>query len=71
VNSTVITPQVPAKQWYRALGDRTIADAICDGIVQSARVIGLHRSSIREKEGLIFVHPMRVPDLSQRRGLVV
>jgi DNA replication protein DnaC len=50
--STVITAQIPTKQWHRALGDPTIADAICDRIVHNAHVLGLRGPSIREKKGL-------------------
>ena len=34
-SSTVITTQVPTKSWHEALGDPTIADAICDRLVHN------------------------------------
>ena len=34
--STVIATQMPTKTWHEALGDPTIADAICDRLVHNA-----------------------------------
>jgi len=50
--STVITSQVPTKQWHQALVDPTIADAICDRTVHNAHAFALRGPSIREKRGL-------------------
>jgi DNA replication protein DnaC len=50
--STVITSQVPTKTWHEALGDPTIADAICDRVVHNAHVLALRGPSIRKKKGL-------------------
>ena len=37
--STIITSQIPVKEWYDVIGDKTLADAILDRIVhQSLRV---------------------------------
>ena len=49
---TVITSQVPTKNWHEMLADPTIADAICDRLVHNAHVIALQGPSIREKKGL-------------------
>lgn len=51
-SSTVITSQVPTKQWHAALSDPTIADAICDRTVHNAHVLALRGPSIRETRGL-------------------
>ena len=34
-SSTVIATQLPTKTWHEALGDATIADAICDRLVHN------------------------------------
>jgi DNA replication protein DnaC len=51
-SSTVITSQLMPKTWHEALGDPTIADAICDRLVHNAHTLRLTGPSIREKKGL-------------------
>jgi DNA replication protein DnaC len=51
-NSTVLTSQLPTKTWHEALGDPTIADAICDRLVHNAHVISLRGTSLRRQKGL-------------------
>lgn len=51
-SSTVITSQMPTKTWHEALGDPTIADAICDRLVHNAHVLKLGGPSIRRKKAL-------------------
>ena len=48
--STVITTQMPTKTWHEALGDPTIADAICDRLIHNAHVLKLGGPSIRKKK---------------------
>jgi DNA replication protein DnaC len=50
--STVITSQLPTKSWHEALGDPTIADAICDRLVHNAHIPPLRGSSMRRQKGL-------------------
>jgi len=50
--STVITSQLPTKSWHEALGDPTIADAICDRLVHNAHVVALRGPSMRKKKGI-------------------
>jgi DNA replication protein DnaC len=50
--STVITSQLPTKSWHEALGDPTMADAICDRLVHNAHVLSLRGSSLRRQKGL-------------------
>src|SRR5579863_6757149 len=38
-SSTVVTSQVPTKNWHEMLADPTIADAICDRLVHNAHVV--------------------------------
>jgi DNA replication protein DnaC len=47
--STIFTSQVPTKSWHSAIGDPTIADAICDRILHNARNITLRGASLRKK----------------------
>jgi len=51
--STVITSQLPTKSWHEALGDPTIADAICDRLVHNAHVVALRGPSMRKKKGIV------------------
>ena len=55
--STVITSQLPTKSWHEALGDPTIADAICDRLVHNAHVLALRGPSMRKKKGLTPAQP--------------
>jgi DNA replication protein DnaC len=52
VTSTVITSQLAPDAWHAAIGDATIADAICDRIVHNAHRIKLGGDSIRKSQGL-------------------
>lgn len=51
-SSTVITTQLPTKAWHEAIGEPTIADAICDRLVHNAHVLVLRGGSMRKKQGL-------------------
>lgn len=51
--STVITSQIPTKNWHQMLSDPTIADAICDRTVHNAHVLALKGPSIRKKKGML------------------
>jgi DNA replication protein DnaC len=46
--STLITSQLPVKQWHTYLGDPTLADAILDRIVHSSHKIELKGKSLRD-----------------------
>lgn len=46
--STIFTSQTPPKTWHGAIGDPTIADAICDRIVHNSKVIALKGPSLRK-----------------------
>lgn len=50
--STVITTQMPTRTWHEALGDPTIADAICHRLVHNAHVLKLGGPSIRKHKAL-------------------
>jgi DNA replication protein DnaC len=51
-SSTVITSQLPTKSWHQAIGDATIADALCDRLVHNAHVIALRGGSMRKKKAI-------------------
>ena len=48
LKSTIITSQVPLENWYDAIGNPTIADAILDRIVHTAHKIELTGDSVRK-----------------------
>lgn len=50
--STVITSQLPTKTWHQAIGEATIADAICDRLVHNAHVVTLRGGSMRKKKAI-------------------
>jgi len=47
--STIIAAQMPLKQWHKAIGDPTLADAILDRLVHNAHKITLKGESMRKK----------------------
>lgn len=49
--STIITAQLPVKQWYDVIGEKTVADAILDRLVHNAQRIELKGESLRRKWG--------------------
>ena len=48
--STVITSQLPVKEWHDFIGDPTIADAVCDRLFHTAHVIELKGGSMRKRQ---------------------
>ena len=46
--SMILTSQLPVENWYDAIGDNTVADAIMDRIVHTAHRIELTGESIRK-----------------------
>ncbi|WP_231635057.1 IS21-like element helper ATPase IstB [Pedobacter sp. PACM 27299] len=48
--STVITSQIPVKEWYDIIGEKTIADAVLDRIVHHSLRIELFGESLRRKK---------------------
>ena len=47
--STVITSQIPVRDWYDIIGEKTIADAVLDRIVHQAIRVELTGDSLRKK----------------------
>lgn len=47
--SIIITSQLPVKQWYGVIGEKTVADAIMDRILQNTQRIELKGESLRRK----------------------
>jgi len=46
--STIITSQLPIKNWFEVIGDPTIADAICDRLIHSSHKIDIKGESMRK-----------------------
>lgn len=46
--STLVTSQLPVKTWHEAIGEPTLADAICDRLIHGAHRIELKGQSLRE-----------------------
>jgi DNA replication protein DnaC len=51
--ASVIASQCPIPDWYTAIGDPTIADAICDRLLHTAYRLELRGDSMRKKQGEI------------------
>lgn len=51
-SSTIITTQLPAGSWHSFIGDDTIADAVCDRIVNNAYVLEVQGESMRKIKDL-------------------
>ncbi len=47
--ATIITTQLPIKNWHEVIGESTVADAILDRLVHSAHKIILNGESLRKK----------------------
>jgi DNA replication protein DnaC len=50
--STIVTSQIPIKQWHAAIGDPTLADAILDRLVHNAYKLALSGKTMRNNENL-------------------
>jgi len=61
-SATIVTSQCPIKDWYPAIGDVTLADAICDRLLHNAYRLELRGDSMRRKDTVKAGIP------SQRKG---
>jgi len=50
--STIVTSQVPPAHWHEAIGDPTLADAICDRLLHNSHRLVLKGPSRRKEETL-------------------
>lgn len=51
LKSTIIISQIPIKNWHEIIGDKTIADAICDRLVHTSYKINLQtKNSLRDEK---------------------
>ena len=48
VSSTIVTSQLEPKEWHAIIGDETIADSVCDRLVNKAHRIKLSGESLRK-----------------------
>ena len=51
VHSTMISTQYPISQWHQLINDPTLADAICDRLVNNAYNINLTEEFMRKVLG--------------------
>jgi len=51
-HATIVTSQLPIKQWHEALGEPTIADAILDRLLSNSHRFELSGESLRRTESL-------------------
>lgn len=51
LKSTIMISQLPTDQWYAAIGDNTLADAILDRLMHNAHRLPLTGESMRKKLG--------------------
>lgn len=49
-HSTIITSQLPVRQWHDVIGEKTIADAVLDRIVHNAHRFELAGESLRKQQ---------------------
>jgi DNA replication protein DnaC len=47
-SSTIVISQLPSDQWYAAIGDNTLADAILDRLMHNAHTLKLKGESMRK-----------------------
>ena len=50
-SSTLVISQLPTDQWYAAIGDNTLADAILDRLMHNAHNLKLNGESMRKNLG--------------------
>jgi len=50
--STIITSQLPVKEWYDVIGEKTVADAILDRLVHDANRVDIDGDSMRKNKKL-------------------
>jgi DNA replication protein DnaC len=51
ISSTIVSTQLPLKQWFDVIGDQTIADAFIDRLIHSSHKINLKGESMRKNSG--------------------
>ena len=51
--SMIVSSQVPVKDWYDIIGEKTIADAILDRLIHQAHRIELEGESMRKKRSIL------------------
>lgn len=51
-SSTIVTSQLGTDQWHAAIGDATVADAICDRLIHNGHRLKLGGESLRKNENL-------------------
>ena len=44
----IISSQLPVENWYDIIGEKTLADAICDRLISNSQIINLKGESMRK-----------------------
>ncbi len=57
--STIISTQIPMKNWFEAIGDPTIADAVLDRLIHNAHKINLDGDSMRK---IRYLDPVKISE---------
>ena len=52
VRSTIVTSQLPVRNWHKAIADPTLADAILDRLVHNAHKLELKGESMRKNDAV-------------------
>jgi DNA replication protein DnaC len=52
-SSTILISQLPTEEWYQAIGDNTLADAILNPLMHNAHRIKLKGESMRKTQSKI------------------
>lgn len=59
--ATIITTQLPVERWHQFIGDDTIADAICDRVINNAYTLTMTGESMRKLKNLTDVEHLDIP----------
>lgn len=52
IKSSIVTSQLPVKNWHEAVGDKTLADAILDRLIHNSYRISLEGESMRKNQSI-------------------
>ncbi len=67
-SSTIVTSQLPPRTWYEYLGDPTVADSICDRLLNNAHRVELKGPSRRRPQSRGAAHENSTADVPGTAG---
>jgi DNA replication protein DnaC len=59
-HASMITSQIPVKNWHDAIGEKTVADALLDRIVHHALRVELYGESLKKKKLKMMLYPCEI-----------